>query len=76
MISAGPDSSPQPPAGTPGPLPFMKTMDDALAVCVKEQDNFYVDAFMFEAWLGELVCRVAAEYADNKSANTRGSPSP
>jgi hypothetical protein len=28
------------------PLPFMKTMDDALAICKRENDNFYLTAFM------------------------------
>ena len=54
-----------------GPLPFMKTLDDALAICNRAEDNFYVDAFMIEAWLGEVVLKAVAEYAEKKSARDR-----
>jgi len=54
-----------------GPLPFMKTLDDAAALCQKEQDTFYVTAFMIEAWLGRLVLKNAEEYAEKKNAKDR-----
>jgi len=54
-----------------GPLPFMKSIDDATALCEKEQDPFYLDAFMIEAWLGHVALAAAAEYADNKNAKDR-----
>ena len=54
-----------------GSLPFMKTVEEAIGLCKKERDNFYLDAFMFEAWLGRLALDVAAECAENKSANER-----
>lgn len=54
-----------------GPLPFMKTMDDAVAICEKEHDNFYVTAFMIEAWLGEATVRAVTEYAEKKDAKDR-----
>jgi len=49
----------------------MKSMEDAVAVCAKEQDNFYVTAFMIEAWLGQVVLDTAAEYAEKKLASAR-----
>ena len=49
----------------------MKSLGDAVALCEKEQDNFYVTAFMIEAWLGELTLRTVAEYAEKKSASDR-----
>ena len=49
----------------------MKSMEDAVAVCIKEQDNFYVTAFMIEAWLGRVVLDTAAEYAEKKNARDR-----
>jgi hypothetical protein len=52
-------------------LPFMKTMDDALAVCQRENDNFYLTAFMIEAWLGSVTLETVAEYAEKKSAADR-----
>jgi hypothetical protein len=54
-----------------GPLPLMKSLEDAVALCEKEQDNFYVTAFLIEAWLGELTMQTVAEYAEKKSASDR-----
>jgi hypothetical protein len=31
---------------TLGPLPFLKSLADAKAVCERERDPFYLDAFM------------------------------
>src|ERR1039458_2823024 len=56
---------------TRGPLPFMKSMEDAVTLCEKEQDNFYVTAFLIEAWLGEVVLEAATEYAEKKNAKDR-----
>jgi hypothetical protein len=53
------------------PLPFMKTMDDALAVCARENDNFYLTAFMIEVWLGDVTLKTVAQYAERKSAKNR-----
>lgn len=53
------------------PLPFMKTMEDALAVCERENDNFYLTAFMIEAWLGDVTLKTVAQYAERKSAKNR-----
>jgi hypothetical protein len=49
----------------------MKSIEDAKALCEKDQDNFYFDAFLIEAWLGHIALEAAAEYADNKSAKNR-----
>jgi hypothetical protein len=49
----------------------MKTIDDALAVCARERDNFYPTAFMIEAWLGDVTLKTVAEYAERKSAKNR-----
>lgn len=49
----------------------MKTMDDALAACQRENDNFYVTAFMIEAWLGDLTCKTVAQYAEHRNAKDR-----
>jgi hypothetical protein len=49
----------------------MKSMEDAVALCGKEPDNFYVTAFMIEAWLGRIVLEAAAEYAEKKNAKER-----
>lgn len=54
-----------------GPLPFMKTVADAVALCEKEKDPFYVTAFMIEAWVGHVVLAAAAEYAEKKGARER-----
>ena len=54
-----------------GPMPLMKSLDDAVAVCAKEKDNFYLTAFVIEAWLGEATMRTVAEYAEKKDAKDR-----
>jgi hypothetical protein len=43
-------------------LPFMKTTADAVAICEKEGDNFYLTAFMLQAWVAGLVNDCTAEY--------------
>jgi hypothetical protein len=54
-----------------GPLPFMKSFADVKALCEREGDPFYLDAFMFEAWLGQVVLGAASEYAEKKQAKDR-----
>jgi len=49
----------------------MKTPEDALALCEREQDNFYFTAYMIESWVAELSLRMAEEYAEKKSAAER-----
>lgn len=57
--------------GCKAPLPFMRTMDDALVVSRREKDSFYVTAFMIEAWLGDITCGTVARYAEQKNASKR-----
>lgn len=52
-------------------FPLMKTIEDATALCEKEHDNFYLTAFMVQAWLGQLVLAAAAEYAEKKRPQDR-----
>lgn len=52
-------------------MPFMKSLEDAQALCEKEQDPFYLDAFMLESWLGHLILAAATEYAEKKNARER-----
>ncbi len=49
----------------------MKTIADAEAMCARESDPFYLDAFMIEAWLGCHVLALAGEYAEKKCARNR-----
>lgn len=49
----------------------MKTMEDAMDVCARERDNFYVSAYMIEAWLGEITLKTVAEYAEKRRAKDR-----
>jgi len=49
----------------------MKSLEDAEALCEKEQDPFYLDAFLIEAWLGHVVLEAATEYAEKKNAKDR-----
>jgi len=58
-------------ARTRGRLPFMKSIEDAMALCEREHDNFYVTAFMIEVWLSQVDLRAAAEYAEKKNARDR-----
>jgi hypothetical protein len=54
-----------------GPLPFMKSIAEAKELCQEKQDPFYLTAVMIEAWLGDVVLRAAAEYAEKKNAKER-----
>lgn len=50
---------------------MMKSLNDAVAICEKEKDSFYVTAFRIETWLGEATVRAVAEYAEKKEAKDR-----
>jgi hypothetical protein len=52
-------------------LPLMKSFEDAEALCQKEKEPFYLAAFMIQCWLGGLVQRAAAEYAEKKNPKER-----
>lgn len=61
----------EPTGAANGPLPFMKTFEDAYALSQQHKDPFYVTAFMIEMWLGRVALAVAAEYAEKKNAHER-----
>lgn len=46
-------------------------MDDAVALCGREGDNFYVTAFLIEVWLGEVTYETVAQHSEKKSAAKR-----
>ena len=52
-------------------LPFMRNFEDAEAFFEKEHDPFYLAAFLIQCWLGGLVIRAAAQYAENKNPKER-----
>lgn len=49
----------------------MKTLQDAIALSKKKGDSFYVSAFVFQAWLGEVVVQTNTEYAEKKNPKDR-----
>ena len=55
----------------PLPLPFMPTGEDAFALSKEHNDLFYIVAFMLQYWLGDLLQRSAAEYAEKKNPRDR-----
>jgi hypothetical protein len=66
--AAPPEHSQQPPLLA---MPLMKTIEDAVALCEKEQNGFYLTAFALQAWVGDLICKAAAEYAEKKNPRDR-----
>jgi hypothetical protein len=50
-------------------LPVFKTWDECLAYFNEKGDNFYLDAFMLEAWIGAITEKTVEQYAGNKSGN-------
>ena len=54
-----------------GPLPLMKTIQDAEEWVRKTGDPFYLHAFAIEAWLGDVVLAAGEEYAGKKSGSER-----
>jgi hypothetical protein len=66
-----PQTAPAPANRTCQPLPFLATFDDAEALACKENDTFYLAAFLIQLWLSDLVLRNAAEYAEKKNPRDR-----
>jgi hypothetical protein len=58
------------PTATKG-LPFLRNFEEAEAFAKQEQDPFYLAGFLIQCWLGELVMRAAAQYAENKNPKDR-----
>ncbi len=52
-------------------LPLMKTFEDALALCEREQDDFYLNAYKIQSWLRHLLAQAAAQYADKTGPGRR-----
>jgi hypothetical protein len=52
-------------------LPAFKTADECIAYCGEKQDNFYLTAFMLEAWIGMTICKTVEQYAEHKSGDRR-----
>ena len=59
------------PARTRRRLPLLQNFEQAEAFAVQKQDPFYLAAFLIQCWLGELVMRAAAQYAENKDPKDR-----
>src|SRR2546423_876354 len=55
----------------PAPVPFMRNFEDAAALFEQSKDPFYLAAFLIQCWLGDLVQRSAAQYAENKNPKDR-----
>jgi len=53
------------------PLPLMAGFQDAAALYEREKDPFYLAAFKIQCWLGGLVLRATAEYAEKKHPRDR-----
>jgi hypothetical protein len=52
-------------------LPVMKSMQDALALAKKENDTFYLVAFIIINWMANVAMEAMAEYAEKKEARMR-----
>ncbi len=50
-------------------LPAFKTWEECIAYCREKDDNFYLTAFMLEAWIGMVIAKTVEQYADNKSGS-------
>lgn len=52
-------------------LPAFKTGEECIAYCKEKGDNFYLTAFMLEAWIGITICKTVEQYAEHKSGDRR-----
>lgn len=50
-------------------LPAFTTWEECLAFAHEKRDNFYVDVFMIEAWIGDVIANAVEQYAENKSGH-------
>ena len=50
-------------------LPAFKTAEECIAYCEEKGDNFYLTAFMLEAWIGAITEKTVQQYAGNKSGD-------
>src|SRR5262249_46213892 len=49
----------------------MANVKDALTLCKRKKDDFYLSAFKIECWLGALANTTAAQYAGEKLPSRR-----
>ena len=52
-------------------VPFMADAKDALSLCKRKKDDFYLNAFKIECWLGALATATAAQYGEQGLPNRR-----
>lgn len=52
-------------------LPAFTSFEECLQYSKGQRDNFYVTAFMLEAWLGTIVTKVVEEYAHRRAGKRR-----
>jgi hypothetical protein len=52
-------------------LPAFKTAQECIAYCEEKGDNFYLTAFMLEAWIGLTITKAVEQYAEHKSGDRR-----
>jgi hypothetical protein len=50
-------------------LPAFKTVHECIAYCDERRDDFYLIAFMLQAWIGAITDKTVEQYAGNKSGN-------
>ena len=50
-------------------IPAWKTLEECLAYSREKKDGFYIDVFMFEVWIGMIIEKTVAQYAENKSGH-------
>jgi hypothetical protein len=50
-------------------LPAFKTVKECIAYCDEKGDNFYLTAFMLEAWMGRAMMKTVEQYAEHKSGD-------
>ena len=53
------------------PLPAFRSWEECLAHAHAKGDPFFIDAFMFECWLGTVITEGHEQYAEHKSGDRR-----
>ena len=51
----------QDPNQTSDKLPFVRTIKEATAVSMEKGNNFYLDALMFQGWVGAVITDTVKE---------------
>ena len=58
------NSMPANPEPAKEPLPAFRSWEECLAHAHAKGDPFFIDAFMFECWLGTVITENLAQYAE------------